>query len=353
MSVVSYDIVRSRELRTRISAILGLLLTGNAAAWLLALLTFHGSPALLGLAALAYSFGLRHAVDADHIVAIDNVTRKLVQEGRRPVWVGFFFSLGHATVVFALTVLTALTATMVARHYAGLRMLGGVLGAGVSALFLFFIAAANAAILVRLYRAIRTPGRAEDYPDRTSSPSGVLARVLSRPLRLVQRRWQMYLFGLLFGLGFDTATEVGLLGLSAGEASHGLSIWPVLIFPTLFAAGMTLVDSIDGVVMLGAYGWACLTPGRRLRYNFAITLVSVGTALAVGAIELVDVIAGTFGLRGGVRSLIGSIENHFSALGAAICAVFAVAWLVAVLIDRARRGAPEIEPQPSTVMEAR
>lgn len=303
-----------------------LLLGVNAIGWVLAFLFFKPPHALLlGTALLAYTFGLRHAVDADHIASIDNVTRKLMQEGKRPIGVGFFFSLGHSTVVVALTLAIVLGAATVRDRLPSFAGFGNIVGTGVSAAFLFIIAAVNAIVLVDIVRAVRRVRSGSIYAERTLNDSlearGLLGRIFKPVLRLVTRGRDMYFVGLLFGLGFDTATEVGLLGIAAIEAGKGLPVWTILIFPALFTAGMSLVDTTDGILMLGAYGWAFLNPARKLYYNLAITAASVFTAVLVGGIEL----AGIAG--GGVQ---------VGWLGFAIVTLFALGWLLSIAFHAAR-----------------
>ena len=236
----------SERIRGKVIGLYGLLIAFNVAAWVWALLALQDYPVLLGTAMLAYSFGLRHAFDADHIAAIDNVTRKLMQDGRRPVGVGLFFSLGHSTVVVALSVAIAATASALQTRFDTFKTVGGIVGTLVSAFFLFAIAAVNLLVLVSVYRtfvSVRNGGRfVEEDLDLVLSNRGLLGRLFRRAFKVVTRSWQMYPLGVLFGLGFDTATEVGLLGISATQASQGLSIWSILVFPALFTAGMTLLD---------------------------------------------------------------------------------------------------------------
>ncbi len=220
-------------------------------------------------ATLAYSFGLRHAFDADHIAAIDNVTRKLMQEGKRPVAVGLFFSLGHSTIVVGLSVAIAVTATALQSQFDTFKTVGGVVGTLVSALFLFAIAFANILVLISFYRTFRTVKKGgrfvEEDLDLLLANRGLLGRLFRRFFRVIECSWQMYPLGVLFGIGFDTATEVGLLGISATQASQGLSIWSILVFPALFTAAMTLIDTTDSILMLGAYGWAFVKSSAGLR----------------------------------------------------------------------------------------
>ncbi len=252
------------DLRGRLIAIYAVLIGGNILTWLWALVALGGQPVLLGTALLAYTFGLRHAVDADHIAAIDNVTRKLMQQGQRPVGVGFFFSLGHSAVVVLLSVGVAFAASALTSRFDSLKAFGDVVGTLISALFLFAIAIFNIIVLISIYRAFQAVKRGkpfveEDF-DVLLNNRGFLARIFRPLFRLVTKSWHMLPIGFLFGLGFDTATEVALFGISAVQASNGASVATILVFPALFAAGMTLIDTTDGVLMLGAYGWAFMKP---------------------------------------------------------------------------------------------
>ena len=327
-------------LRAKVIGIYGLLLLFNVAAWIAAAVAFGDSPVLLGTAFLAYSFGLRHAFDADHIAAIDNVTRKLMQEGKRPLSVGLFFSLGHSTIVVALSVLIALTTTSLADRFDLFKDYGGVVGTLVSASFLFVIAAANILVFIQVYKAFQTVKRGgklvEEDLDQILLQRGLLGRFFRRLFRLVERSWHMYPLGVLFGLGFDTATEVGLLGISATQASNGLSIWAILIFPALFTAGMSLMDTTDGVLMLRAYDWAFINPVRKLYYNMTITFVSVIAALIIGGIEALGLIGDKFGLQGPFWDTIGEIGDNFGLIGYGIVGFFMLSWLVSFLVYRAK-----------------
>jgi high-affinity nickel-transport protein len=330
----------SGGIRAKVIGIYALLIAFNVGAWVWALAAFGDSPALLGTAFLAYSFGLRHAFDADHIAAIDNVTRKLMQEGKRPIGVGFFFSLGHSTVVVGLAVLIAATTVALADRYLAFGDYGGVIGTTVSSLFLFAIAAANILILVQVWRAFQTVRRGgplvEADIDEILAKRGFLGRIFRRLFRLIERSWHMYPLGLLFGLGFDTATEVGLLGISATQAAHGMPIWTILVFPALFTAGMSLMDTTDGVMMIGAYGWAFVKPIRKLYYNLTITLVSVVAALLIGGVEALGLIGEKLDLQGPFWDFIGEVSDNFGTLGYAIVGLFVVSWIVSFLIYRWR-----------------
>ena len=326
--------------RGRVIAMYALLFGVNVAAWLWALLAFRDYPVLLGTAFLAYSFGLRHAVDADHIAAIDNVTRKLMQEGKRPVAVGFFFSLGHSTIVFGLSVAIALTSFALKDRFDSLKSLGGIVGTLISAFFLLVIAIANIFILIAVYRTFRHVKNGGAYVDEDLNlilaKRGFFGRLFRGLFKLVDHSWQMYFVGFLFGLGFDTATEVGLLGISATAAAKGLPIWSILVFPTLFTAGMALIDSTDSILMLGAYGWAFIKPIRKLYYNMTITFVSVIVAVFIGGIEALGLIGDQFKLEGNFWAALDVLNGDavFGWIGFGIIALFAVSWIVSIIIYR-------------------
>jgi nickel/cobalt transporter (NiCoT) family protein len=317
--------------RSKVVGLFAILTAANGGAWLWALVEFHGNALLLGTALLAYSFGLRHAFDADHIAAIDNITRKLMQQGRRPIAVGFFFSLGHSTVVVALVIAVALATTALQTHFAALKDIGSVIATSISATFLLAIAAANTIVLLQVnaaLRTVRTTGRLPQQGiDRILENSGLLGRVLRPFFALIQRSWHAYPLGLLFGLGFDTATEVGLLGVSAGQVAHGLSVWSVLVFAALFTAGMSLMDTTDSTIMVGTYGWAFADPIRKLYYNMSITFASVVAALVVGAIETLGLIGDKFGLEGSLWQHVTALNDNFSLIGYSLVAFFIACWI--------------------------
>lgn len=327
------------NMRARILSLGLILVIANVAAWLWALAAFGGQPVLLGTAALAYSLGLRHGFDPDHIAAIDNVTRRLMQEGKRPIAVGLFFALGHSAVVLVASAGVAIATTAFTDRFAGVREVGAIIGTSASALFLFAIAAANIVVLHGVYRAFRHAQAGgeihEQDIDVMLAQRGWLARLFRPVLRLVSRSWHLFPVGVLFALGFETASEISLFGLSA-QASYENSTWSVLVFPALFAAGMTLVDTADGVLMLGAYGWAYVKPLRKLFYNLTITLVSVIVALVIGGIELLGLVADRFGSEGTFWRIVAEMNANFATLGYVIVVVFAAAWLGSVLFYRAR-----------------
>ncbi len=315
--------------RLRIAILFAGLLGGNLLAWGWALLAFGASPALLGSALIAWGFGLRHAVDADHIAAIDNVTRRLMQAGERPIAVGLFFSLGHSTVVLLAGLLIVLAQGWFRAHADLLAGWGAPLGAVVSAGFLLLIGGANCRVLLALLRQRRRVQGGEAIPDAALPlPQGGLSRLLRPLFRRVGTSRGMFWLGLLFGLGFDTATEIGVLGLAAAGVTHGQAGWTVMVFPVLFTAGMSLIDTADGVMMLGAYGWALAEPARKLGYNLAITAGSVLVAALVGSVEALDLAAGS-GLS--MPRWVGVLDTHGEIVGYLIVGGCAVLWLGSLL----------------------
>jgi nickel/cobalt transporter (NiCoT) family protein len=329
----------ANRLAPKATGLCGALIAVNLLVWAWAFAAFRSYPMLLATALIAYGFGLRHAVDADHIAAIDNATRKLMQEGKRPITVGLFFSLGHSTVVFAASLVIALSASSLQQRFPGLIEVGGVVGTLVSVFFLIGIAIINFFVLVGVYRIFRRVRRGTRYTEEELNvfltPRGLFGRLLRGVLRLISHSWHMYPLGFLFGLGFDTATEIGLLGISAAEASKGLSVWSILVFPALFTAGMSLVDSSDSVLMVGAYGWAFTNPARKLYYNLVITGFSVAVAVLVGAREALGLVGNKFGPEGGFCVMADATGAPFEALGYLVVAVFVAAWLVSFVIYRA------------------
>jgi high-affinity nickel-transport protein len=327
------------DLKPRLVAIYSLLALLNLGAWLWAFAAFHEKPTLLGVALVVYGLGLRHAVDADHIAAIDNVTRKLMQAGQRPVSVGFFFAMGHSTVVVIAAAAVAAAATVLG-SFGAFQSVSGILGTGVSALFLLAIAAMNVVIFVSIYRGYRRVRAGKPYVeedlDILLNNRGVLARLLRPLFRLVTRSWHMFPLGFLFGLGFDTATEVAVFGVSAAQATNGVPYWAIMVFPLLFAAGMSLVDTTDGVMMLGAYNWAFVKPMRKIFYNMTITLVSVIVAILIGGIEALGLIGEQMDLKGGVWDGVATLNENFNNLGFAIIGIFLIAWALSYLIYKAK-----------------
>lgn len=347
---------QSSSLKHRVFGIYTILAAANLGAWIWALLLFHDQPVLLGTALLAYSFGLRHAVDADHIAAIDNVTRKLIQEGKRPVSVGFFFALGHSAVVVLAAVGIAATATALSSRFEQFESFGKTISTLASALFLLVIGLINLVILRsvwRTYRHVRRGGSyvEEDF-DLLLNSRGLLARLFRPVLRLVTSPWHMFPLGFLFGLGFDTATEVALLGISGTQAEKGLSLWSIMLFPALFAAGMSLIDTTDGVVMLGAYNWAFVKPIRKLYYNLTITGVSVVVAVLIGGIEALGLVGDQLDLSGWFWVSIAALNDSFNSLGFLIIGVCVAAWVGSLVVYRWKGLDQETIVTPSAGSEA-
>jgi high-affinity nickel-transport protein len=295
------------------------LLAFNIAICCVAFVVFRGTPVLLGLAVLAYSLGLRHAFDIDHIAAIDNVTRKLTGAGRPASSVGLFFSIGHSTIVFFLTVLVGFAAKSAQAEFALLRPVGDYFGTAVSSLFLAAIALANLGILI--WQRLRGDNASAD------------ASFLSWPFRFVDRGWHMYVVGMLFGLGFDTATEIGLLSISATSAAGGLPVWSVLLFPMLFAAAMSLVDTLDSTLMRRAYGWAFRDPGRRRFYDIGVTGISAAIALAVSVFGIVRLAGDWVGLPN-ILVLSRAVGERSSVLGMTVVFLLLFAWFGAAIAFR-------------------
>ncbi len=323
-------------LRKKITGMYGLLILYNLLVWLWAFYSLHHNPMLFSTAVLAYTFGLRHAVDADHIAAIDNVTRKLMQEGKQPISAGLFFSLGHSTVVIIATVCVAITtATLVQNNYARWHEIGTIVFTSISALFLILIALINLLIFISIFKIFQQVRRGNLYReediDQLMNKQGFLAKYFRRLFQVITHSWQMYPLGILFGLGFDTATEIILLGITASEIAHGLSFWSVLIFPALFTAGMTLIDTTDSMLMVGAYGWAFMKPIRKLYYNLTITIVSVLVAFCLGTIEVLGLIANKIEAEGYIWNLIKGLNSHFDILGYLIIGIFMSSWIISVI----------------------
>jgi high-affinity nickel-transport protein len=322
----------------KIAAIYVLLFAANAAVWTWAFIALSGHPTLLGTAMLAYVLGLRHAVDADHIAAIDNVVRKLMQEGKRPVSAGLFFSLGHSLVVAIAVAVIVGTAFALQGRLHPFKVIGSVIGTGTSAFFLLAIAAVNLIILRGVWRSFQRARRgeavAEHELDQLLSGRGLLARIFRPLFRMVTRSWHMFAIGFLFGLGFDTATEITLFTVAGSQASGGMSFGTVMIFPALFAAGMTLVDTSDSVLMVGAYGWAFLNPIRKIWYNLTITAISALVAMLIGGIEALGLLASKLELAGGFWDMVGKLNSGLAGFGYVVIAIFVASWIVSLLIYR-------------------
>jgi len=291
----------------------------------------------IGLGMTAYTLGMRHAFDADHIAAIDNTTRKLMAEGKRPVSVGFWFSLGHSTIVFGLVALLAFgvraLAGQVENESSPLQQITGVVGTAVSGTFLYIIGILNLVILIgiiKVFRNMRQGVYDEKALEDQLSKRGLMNRILSGATKTVAKPWQMYPIGVLFGLGFDTATEVGLLVLAGGAAAFALPWYAIMTLPILFAAGMSLLDTIDGCFMNFAYGWAFSKPVRKIYYNITITGLSVAVALIIGSVELISIVTQKAGITSGPLAAIANV--NLDLVGYGIIALFLLAWVIAIMV---------------------
>mgnify|MGYP001309699090 CR=1 FL=1 len=329
--------------RIRLGAFFGGVGILHVLGWGLLLVYSAQHPAFLALGGLAYTFGLRHAFDADHISAIDNTTRKLLQDGRKPVGIGFFFSLGHSTVVFLIAVALGLAVRSIVQGVVGdngqLRSIGGAVGTLVSGGFLVLIGLLNFVILldiIRVYRKMRRGEYDRSGLEEELVSGGIMTRLFGRMFRLIDHSWQMYPIGFLFGLGFDTASEVALLAISAGAAAQGLPFTAVISLPLIFAAGMSLMDTTDGAFMSKAYSWAFASPIRKVFYNLTMTSLSVFVALFVGVVELTQILIQILHLHGGAADAIAGFD-FIGKAGYVIVGAFVIAWAGAFAIYKARR----------------
>ena len=336
MPQFSSPISPDTDLRRRLILLFAVLVGANLLAWTWAFIALRENAVLFGSAVLAYTFGLRHAVDADHIAAIDNSTRKLMQEGKRPVAVGLFFSLGHSTVVVLMSIAVGFATTALSSRFDDFKAVGSIIGTSASAAFLFLLALFNILVLISVFRTFRSVKRgeafAEDDFDILLNSRGFLARLFRPLFGMVSKSWHLYFIGFLFGLGFDTATEVALFGISATQAANGASFGTLLVFPALFTAGMSLVDTADGVLMLGAYGWAFMKPIRKLYYNLTITAISVVVAVLIGGVETLGLIGDSFKLEGSFWTAIGALNDNFGLLGYGIIGIFVLSWVASAVI---------------------
>ncbi len=336
--------------KRRLKILFVILIVFNVAVWLslIGLSIIDADIGLLGIGALAYFFGLRHAFDADHIAAIDNVTRKLRQSGQKPVGVGFFFSMGHSTVVILLSLgLVLLVKTTKATKNSLFTHWGGLIGTIVSAGFLTLIGLLNLIIFYKLWQVFknyRHNGVIDDeHIENLLNKRGLISRTLRFFYKHINHSWQMYPVGFLFGLGFDTATEVAVLGISAAMAQSGhLPLWVIMIFPLLFTAGMSLMDTSDGVVMLKAYDWAMVDPIRKVFFNMTITGASVVVALLVGTIEWIEVLSSQLNLSGSFFKFLDALD--FAVLGLIVVSFMLTIWFLAYLYySKVLKGRPVIE----------
>lgn len=294
---------------------------------------------LAGLGIVAYVFGLRHGVDADHIAAIDNTTRKLMQEGKKPLTVGTWFSLGHSTIVVGMIVALVISTRAIANSIPSLQNMGSIIGTSVSGVFLCIIGLINIVIVLGIYKTykeLRAGKLDEAQLEEQLNKRGFLNRYFSTLFKIVRKPWQIYPIGVLFGLGFDTASEVALIAISVGIGiSSSIPIWMILVLPFMFTCGMVLVDTTDSITMRIAYGWAFLKPIRKIYYNLTITIISILVAFAIGGVEVLQILAGELQLSGTVWNWLENLD--FETLGYGIIAIFLVSWLVSIAVYKYKR----------------
>lgn len=319
--------------RPNLMLLVTLLIGANIAAWIWAFTAFSHNTSLLALCLIAWCYGLRHAVDADHIAAIDNATRKLMQQKKRALTTGAWFSLGHSTIVVLASIGIALTTNAFKQHMSWFQNVGGVIGTAVSAAFLLILAIINLIIFCQVWKAFRHLKHTGSYDSAAENitVSGPLSWLFRSAFRLVGKDWHMYFVGFLFGLGFDTATEISLLGISASSASSGMAIWSILVFPALFTCGMALIDCLDSILMVEAYGWAFNKPQRKLYYNMTITGTSVIVALFIGGLEALGLLSDAFSLQGGLWDTVSKLSDHMGNVGFVIIGVFITCWVISAL----------------------
>ncbi|WP_133680895.1 HoxN/HupN/NixA family nickel/cobalt transporter [Paludibacterium purpuratum] len=327
--------------KRQLAATISFLLIANLAAWAWALYAFSERPTLLGMALLAYIFGLRHAVDADHIAAIDNTVRKLMQENQRPFGVGLYFSLGHSSVVILMVAIIVFTTASLQGEIGSLKEVGGVISTSASALFLLALAALNLSALKGIWHNFRRAQRGEPICEEQLNillaSRGLVARLLRPLFRMVSKSWHLFPIGFLFGLGFDTTTEIALFAMAGSQAAQGISLWHVMAFPILFAAGMALVDTLDSLMMVGVYGWAFVSPIRKLWYNLTITLVSVLVAVIIGGLEALGLVASKLHLSGWFWDTIGELNENLAHFGYFVVGIFLVTWVLSAAIYKWKR----------------
>jgi high-affinity nickel-transport protein len=312
----------------RLAGLYGVIVSLHVVGWGLFLFYSSRYPALIGLGFVAYMFGLRHAFDADHIAVVDDTVRYMLQKGEKPLGIGFFFSLGHSTIVFVLAVAITFAAATVKQDLPALQNLGGIIGASVSGTFLWIIGILNLLVLLdilKVWGQAKTGKHSHAHLEELLSQRGFINRLFGGRLqKFINHSWQMYPLGLLFGLGFDTASEVALLAMTAGASAGNLPVPAVLSLPILFAAGMSAMDTTDGVLMSKAYNWAFINPLRKIFYNITTTSLSITVALVIGSIELLQVLTSMLELKGPFFHFIGGLD--FGSLGYVIVGLFLLAW---------------------------
>ena len=328
----------SNQEKTRIAVLYAPIVVATAVGLVASTSLGNTSLVLAGLGISAYVFGLRHGMDADHIAAIDNTTRKLMQYGKKPLTIGTWFSLGHSTIVISLIIALVLATRSVMKFVPGLQHTGFIVGTLLSGTFLWLIGVVNLFVAVGVYetyKELRYGKLADNQLDELLNKRGFLNRYLSPLIRMIEKPWQAYPLGLLFGLGFDTASEIALIAISVGVGvSASVPIWTIAILPFMFTCGMVLVDTTDGITMRLAYGWAFLKPIRKIYYNLTITIISVLVAFVIGTVEVIQVLSRELVLDGGIWTFFNSLD--FESLGAVIVLIFVISWVVSVLVYKYR-----------------
>jgi nickel/cobalt transporter (NiCoT) family protein len=332
----------SRAERIQIGTIYSIIVGATVIGFIASFLVGQSSPLFAGLGFAAYALGLRHGVDADHIAAIDNTTRKLMQEDKRPLTVGTWFSLGHSTVVFAVSVVLVLAARAVASGNSALQSAGNTIGLAVSGAFLVLIGLINVLVVLSIYRAFVDVRRGAGKMDSSEledilNKRGFFNRAFRSLFRVIRAPWQIYPVGVLFGFGFDTATEIAFLAIVVGGVGlvSSAPLWAILLLPFMFACGMVAVDTTDGIAMRAAYGWAFLHPLRKLYYNLTVTIVSVLVAFGIGGIEILQLVGKQLNLGGPFWNWLGSLD--FETIGVWIIALFVLCWGISVAYWKIRR----------------
>lgn len=320
--------------KIKVFSLVGFVGAANIVAWVVLVTISKHYPFLFGLGVLAFVFGLRHAVDADHIAAIDNTTRKLMNDGKKPLGVGFFFSLGHSTVVFILTLGLAAASHTFGVFLHRVDASASILGTLVSAIFLYLIALLNLIILRDIYHVFQEMRRTGFTHDKKAEMEslllkrGLMNRLLGPAYHAIRASWQMYPVGFLFGLGFDTPSEMAILGMAVFATGKSVPLVVIFVLPLLFSTGMILVDTLDGVLMQSAYSWAFLHPIRKIYYNLSITTISVLIAFGVGTVEALQILGSELSLKGVFWSFLDRMD--FGTLGYMIIGILVVSWVVAI-----------------------
>lgn len=329
----------SREEKSKLLLVYGPIIIATVLGFVAATIIGSISVVLAGLGIVTYILGLRHGLDADHIAAIDNTTRKLMQEGKKPLTVGTWFSLGHSTIVFGLVIALVISIRSISGLIPALESYGTILGTAISGTFLFIIGLVNVVIafgIYSIYKELRAGKLDQSHLEGLLNERGFLNRYFSPLFKIVREPWQIYPIGVLFGLGFDTATEVALIAISVGVGvSSSVPLWMILVLPFMFTCGMVLADTTDGVTMRMAYGWAFLKPVRKIYYNLTITLVSILVAFVIGGVEVLQVLSIELNLTGGFWSWLDAI--NFETLGFGIVSIFVISWLVSIAIYKFKR----------------